>query len=50
MDLKSRKIEFVQESFKFQNEESVSRFKELPHGEKLKDDDFEPMTTEEFKE
>ncbi len=50
MDLKTRKIDFVQEFFQLQNEETISRFEKLLQEEKkkLKDNHFEPMTTEDF--
>lgn len=50
MDLKTRKIDFVQEFFQLQNEETISRFEKLLQKEKkkLKDNHFGPMTTEDF--
>lgn len=52
MDLKSRKIEFVQEFIKLQSEEAISRFEKLLKKEKKKvnNSDFEPMAVEEFNE
>ena len=50
MDLKTRKIDFIQEFFQLQSEEVISRFEKLLQKEKkkLKDNNFEPMTMEEF--
>ncbi|MEX8547731.1 MAG: hypothetical protein V5804_09025 [Mucilaginibacter sp.] len=50
MDLKTRKIDFIQEFFKLQSEEAISRFEKLLQKEKkkLKDSSFDPMTIEEF--
>lgn len=50
MDLKARKIDFIQEFFKLQSEETISRFEKLlqKEKEKLKETNFEPMTMAEF--
>ncbi len=49
IDLKTRKIDFMQEFFRIENEEAISRFEELLEEEKLKSDQvFEPMTMDEF--
>jgi len=50
MDLKTRKIDFIQEFFQLQSEETISRFEKLLQKEKkkLKDNHFEPFTIEEF--
>lgn len=50
MDLKTRKIDFIQEFFKIQSEETIQRFEKLLKKEKKKLDDnsFKPMTMEEF--
>ena len=51
MDLQSRKIEFVQEFLKVQSEEVISRLEKVLKKENKKSDqeDFKPMTIEEFK-
>ena len=50
MDLQSRKIEFVQEFLKIQNEEVVSRLEKFLRSENNSElnDEFEPMTMDEF--
>ena len=50
MDLKARKIDFIQEFFKLQSEETIHRFEKLLKKEKkrLENSSFEPMTLEEF--
>jgi hypothetical protein len=50
MDLKTRKIDFIQEFFQLQSEETISRFEKLLQKEKkkLKDNIFKPFTIEEF--
>lgn len=50
MDLKTRKIEFVQEFLKLHDEEAVSRFEKLLEKEKEKNlsEDLVPMTEEEL--
>lgn len=50
MDLKARKIDFIQEFFKIQSEETIQRFEKLLKKEKKKLDNnsFKPMTMEEF--
>lgn len=40
MDIETRKIEFVQEFLKLQNEEVISRFEEILKKEKKSSDDF----------
>lgn len=47
MDIQTRKIEFVQEFLKLQNEELISRFEKLLRSEK-KENRFKPFTTDEF--
>jgi len=51
MDLQSRKIEFVQEFLKIQSEEVISRLEKVLRKENKKsdNDDFQPMSIEEFK-
>ena len=51
MDLESRKIEFVQEFLKIQSEEVISRLENVLRKENKKsdNDEFQPMTIEEFK-
>ena len=45
MDIQTRKIEFVQEFLKLQNEELISRFENLLLSNKsIIDNDFSPMT------
>lgn len=50
MNLEARKIEFVQEFLKVQNEEVISRLEKILRKEKKKSDQegFNPMTIEEF--
>ncbi|MBP9152720.1 MAG: hypothetical protein KBF73_10590 [Flavobacteriales bacterium] len=50
MDLQSRKIEFIQEFLKIQSEEVVLRLEKLLRKERasISQDEFEPMTIEEF--
>ncbi len=50
MDLKTRKIDFIQQFFKIQSEETIQRFEKLLKKEKKKLDDnsFKPMKMEEF--
>lgn len=45
MDIKARKLQFIQEFLKIQNEELITRLESV-----LKNDskDFNPFTTEEF--
>ncbi|UJH89915.1 hypothetical protein LZ575_13080 [Antarcticibacterium sp. 1MA-6-2] len=51
MDLKARKISFVQEFFRLESEESISRFEELLLKEKLKiNQELKPMSIEELRE
>lgn len=51
MDLQSRKIEFVQEFLEIHSEEVISRLEKVLRKEKKKsdNDDFQPMSIEEFK-
>ncbi len=44
MDIQTRKIEFVQEFLKIQNEELITRFEQLLEA----NSDIEPMSMEEF--
>lgn len=48
MDLKSRKIEFIQEFLKLQSEEAISNLEKLLWKEKSTEKEFNPMTIEEF--
>ena len=48
MDIQTRKIAFVQEFLKLQNEELISRLESLLRADKSKNDDFKPMTIEEL--
>jgi hypothetical protein len=48
MDIQTRKIEFVQEFLKLQNEELIARLESLLRSSKLKNGDLKPMTTEEL--
>ncbi len=50
MDLQTRKKEFIQEFLKIQSEEVVSRLENILKKEKnkLKNENFKPMTIEEF--
>lgn len=50
MNLEARKIEFVQEFLKLQNEEVVSRLEKLLRKEStsIANNELEPMTMEEF--
>jgi len=50
MDIQTRKLNFIQEFLKIQNEESVSRFEKLLNMEnsKVPDRDFSPMSIDEF--
>ena len=48
MDIQTRKIAFVQEFLKLQNEELISRLESLLRADKSKNDDFKPMTAEEL--
>ena len=45
MDIQTRKLEFIQEFLKIQSEEIISR---LEKKKKNIDDDFSPLTIEEF--
>ena len=48
MDIQTRKIAFVQEFLKLQNEELISRLESLLRADKSKNDDFKSMTAEEL--
>lgn len=50
MDIKSRKIKFIQEFLKLQNEEVLSHLEEVLSKEMnaFSDSDFEPMSIQEF--
>jgi len=48
MDIQTRKIEFIQEFLKLQNEELISRLENLLRASKSKNDDFKQMTTDEL--
>ena len=50
MNLEARKIEFVQEFLKLQNEEAVSRLEKILRKEKIASEEriFEPMTQEDL--
>ena len=49
MDLQTRKISFIQEFLKFQNEEIIAKFEKLLKAQVKKDkDSVEPMTLDEF--
>ena len=45
MDIQTRKLEFIQEFLKVQNEELISRLERML---KNNDDEFNPFTIEEF--
>jgi hypothetical protein len=49
MDIQSRKIDFIQEFLKIQNEDLISRLEKLLHSNKAKEETaFEPMTLDEL--
>jgi hypothetical protein len=55
MDLQTRKLEFIQEFLKIQSEEVVSRLEKIlrtenktAEGEEEREENFKPMTIEEF--
>ena len=48
MDIQTRKIEFIQEFLKLQNEELISRLENLLRANKSKNDDFNQMTIDEL--
>lgn len=50
MNLEARKIEFVQEFLKLQNEEAISRLEKILRNEKKMSDNrlFEPMSQDEL--
>lgn len=51
MDIQTRKIEFIEEFLKLQNEELLLRLEKLLGSEKTqKGNDFQPMTFDEFNE
>jgi len=49
MDIQTRKIEFIQEFLKLQNEELISRFEKLLRSEN-KNDELQPFTLDELNE
>lgn len=50
MDIQSRKLDFIQEFLKIQNEELISRLEKILRKEKNTQDEqvFEPMTQDEL--
>jgi hypothetical protein len=49
MDIQSRKIDFIQEFLKIQNEDLISRLEKLLRSNKTKEETaFEPMTIDEL--
>lgn len=48
MDIQTRKIEFIQEFLKLQNEELISRLEDLLRASKSKNDDFKQMKIDEL--
>jgi hypothetical protein len=49
MDIQSRKIDFIQEFLKIQNEDLISRLEKLLRSNKAKEETaFEPMTMDEL--
>jgi len=49
MDMQSRKLDFIQEFLKIQNEELISRLENLLHSSKSNEKTiFKPMTAAEF--
>ena len=50
MNIEARKIEFVQEFLKLQNEDAISKLEKILRKEKSSSDEriFEPMTQEEL--
>lgn len=52
MDIHTRKIEFIQEFLKVQSEEVINRLEKilLKENKTSKNEDFKPMTIEEFNE
>lgn len=51
MDIQTRKIEFIQEFLKIQNEELLIRLEKLLHANKsTKNNDLRPMTIDELNE
>lgn len=48
MDIQTRKIEFVQEFLKLQNEELIARFEKLLRTEKSSKKEFQPWSLDEF--
>lgn len=49
MDIQSRKIDFIQEFLKIQNEELISRLEKLMRSDKTKEKTvFKPMSVEEL--
>lgn len=52
MDIKTRKIEFIQEFLKVQSEDVISRLEKILQKENkpFEKEEFKPMTVEEFNE
>jgi len=48
MDIQTRKLEFIQEFLKLQNEELITRLENLLLTSKSKNDDFKQMTIDEL--
>lgn len=48
MDIQTRKLEFIQEFLKLQNEELITRLENLLRASKSKNDDFKQMTIDEL--
>ena len=49
MDIQTRKIEFVQELLKLENEELLTQLEDLLHSvNSINDSDFKPMSVSEF--
>ena len=50
MDIQTRKIAFIQEFLKLQNEELLFRLESLLRTDESKNNDFKPMTIDELKQ
>lgn len=48
MDIHARKIAFIQEFLKLQNEELISLFEKLLRSDKKQEKEYNPMSIEEF--
>lgn len=48
MNIQTRKLEFIQEFLKLQNEELITRLENILRASKSKNDDFKQMTTDEL--